>query len=94
MPHTLDKKKVKGKILACLRGITARVDKGIEAKLAGAVGMILCNDKSNGDDTTADIHVLPATHLNYKNGSAVFKYINSTKYVLTSLILFLFICFF
>ncbi|KAL6990591.1 hypothetical protein U1Q18_008708 [Sarracenia purpurea var. burkii] len=76
---TLDPKKVKGKILACLRGENARVDKGMQAALAGAVGMILCNDKLSGNEIIADPHVLPASHINYTAGLAVFQYINSTK---------------
>ncbi|XP_057512877.1 subtilisin-like protease SBT5.4 [Actinidia eriantha] len=75
---TLDPEKVKGKILACLRGENARVDKGMQAALAGAVGMILCNDKLTGNEIIADPHFLPASHITYKDGLAVFEYINST----------------
>ena len=78
-PKTLDHSKVKGKILVCLRGDTARVDKGEQAALAGAVGMILCNDELSGFETIADPHVLPASHINYNDGQAVFSYIKSTK---------------
>ncbi|XP_059667215.1 subtilisin-like protease SBT5.4 [Cornus florida] len=78
-PGTLDTEKVKGKILACLRGDNARVDKGQQASLAGAVGMILCNDEASGNEIIADAHVLPASHVNYTDGVAVFSYINSTK---------------
>ncbi|KAL4627997.1 hypothetical protein ACB092_05G206000, partial [Castanea dentata] len=78
-PGTLDPKKAEGKILACLRGETARVDKGEQAALAGAVGMILCSDKLDGNEIIADPHVLPATQINYKDGVAVFAYINSTN---------------
>ncbi|KAJ4976045.1 hypothetical protein NE237_001151 [Protea cynaroides] len=76
---TLDPKLVKGKIVVCLRGQNARVDKGEEAFLAGAVGMILANDKLSGNDLIADAHVLPASHISYKDGLAVYAYINSTK---------------
>ncbi|KAG5235948.1 conserved oligomeric Golgi complex [Salix suchowensis] len=44
-PGTLDSRKVKGKILVCLRGVIPRVEKGHVALLAGAVGMILANDE-------------------------------------------------
>lgn len=70
---------MKGKILACLRGETARVAKGEESLLAGAVGMILCNDKLSGNEIIADAHVLPASQINYTDGVAVFAYISSTK---------------
>ncbi|KDP29034.1 hypothetical protein JCGZ_16423 [Jatropha curcas] len=79
LPGTLDPAKVKGKILACLRGETARVDKGAQAALAGAVGMILCNDESDGDSINTDAHLLPASHITYKDGLALFSYINSTR---------------
>lgn len=74
---TLDPEKVKGKIVACLRGDDARVDKGRQAFLAGAVGMILCNDKLSGDELIADPHVIPASQINYKDGARVIAYINS-----------------
>ncbi|CAI9787845.1 unnamed protein product [Fraxinus pennsylvanica] len=77
---TLDPKKVKGTILVCLRGENARVDKGEQALLAGAVGMILCNDEASGNELLADPHVLPATQINYTDGVAVFAYVNSTKH--------------
>ncbi|XP_016648984.1 PREDICTED: subtilisin-like protease SBT5.3 [Prunus mume] len=76
---TLDLKKVKGKILACLRGDSARVDKGEQALLAGAVGMILANDELSGNEIISDPHVLPASHINFTDGALVFAYINSTK---------------
>ncbi|XP_038904154.1 subtilisin-like protease SBT5.4 [Benincasa hispida] len=76
---SLDPKKVKGKIVVCLRGINARVDKGFVAAEAGAVGMILANDKENGDELLADAHLLPASHITYSDGQLVYQYINSTK---------------
>ncbi|KAK3004434.1 hypothetical protein RJ639_020045 [Escallonia herrerae] len=74
----LDLKKVKGKILVCLRGDNARVDKGQQAALAGAVGMVLANNEVSGNEIIADPHVLPASHITYTDGVAVFHYINST----------------
>jgi len=76
---TLDPNKVKGKIVVCLRGINARVDKGEQVLLAGAVGMVLANDKAHGNEIIADPHVLPASHINFDDGISVFNYINSTK---------------
>ncbi|XP_073058769.1 subtilisin-like protease SBT5.4 [Primulina eburnea] len=77
-PGTLDSKKVKDKILVCLRGENARVDKGEQALLAGAAGMILCNDKASGNEIISDPHVLPATHINYTDGVTVFSYVNTS----------------
>ncbi|KAK4801182.1 hypothetical protein SAY86_021669 [Trapa natans] len=79
LPETLDSKKATGKIVVCLRGQNARVDKGRNAALAGGVGMILCNDIVFGNEIIADPHVIPATHINYEDGNAVFAYANNTK---------------
>ncbi|KAK6157111.1 hypothetical protein DH2020_011359 [Rehmannia glutinosa] len=76
---TLDPKKVKGKILVCLRGDNARVDKGEQAALAGAVGMVLANNQVSGNEILADPHVLPASQINYTDGLALFSYITSTR---------------
>ncbi|KAM1204855.1 hypothetical protein EV1_005847 [Malus domestica] len=78
-PGTLDKKKAKGKILVCVRGQNPRANKGQQAILAGAVGMILVNDKLSGNEIIADPHLLPASHVNYSDGKSVFAYIKSTK---------------
>ncbi|KAL8144846.1 hypothetical protein AgCh_003167 [Apium graveolens] len=77
--ESLDSEKVKGKILVCLRGDTARVDKGQQALSAGAVAMILANNDLSGNEIIADPHVLPASHITYSDGLAVYQYIKSTK---------------
>ncbi|KAG7534870.1 PA domain [Arabidopsis thaliana x Arabidopsis arenosa] len=76
---SLDPEKVKGKIVVCLRGDNARVDKGQQALAAGAAGMILCNDKASGNEIISDAHVLPASQIDYKDGEALFSYLSSTK---------------
>ncbi|KAF7140178.1 hypothetical protein RHSIM_Rhsim06G0180800 [Rhododendron simsii] len=76
---SLDPKKVNGKILVCLRGVTDRVDKGEQAALAGAVGMVLANDVRYGNEILADAHVLPASQINYTDGVAIFKYVNYSR---------------
>ncbi|KAM1039631.1 hypothetical protein ACFX2C_029011 [Malus domestica] len=78
-PSTLDKKKAEGKILVCVRGENARANKGQQAILAGAVGMILVNDKLSGNEIIADPHLLPASHVNFSDRESVFAYIKSTK---------------
>ncbi|KAL6536015.1 hypothetical protein OROHE_012859 [Orobanche hederae] len=76
---TPDPKKVKGKILVCIRGDNARVDKGEQAVLAGAVGMVLANNKASGNEILADPHLLPASQINYTDGLALLSYLNSTR---------------
>jgi len=81
LPGSLDPRKVKGKIVACLRGLNDRIQKGLTVRLAGGVGMILVNaPNAPPDDRTvvADLHFLPAAHLNATDGAAVFQYIKST----------------
>ncbi|KAL6546903.1 hypothetical protein OROMI_022624 [Orobanche minor] len=78
--NTLDPDLVKGKIIVCLRGDNARVEKGVVAAQAGAAGMILCNDESTGNEIISDPHLLPATHINYKDGLDLLAYVNNTKY--------------
>ncbi|XP_038904203.1 uncharacterized protein LOC120090550 [Benincasa hispida] len=76
---SLDPRKVKGKIIICLRGENARVDKGYVAAQAGAVGMILANTEQNEDELIADAHLLPVSHVSYTDGQSIYQYINSTK---------------
>ncbi|XP_050941570.1 subtilisin-like protease SBT5.4 [Cucumis melo] len=77
--ESLDPEKVKGKIVVCLRGDNARTEKGYVVAKAGGVGMILANAEENGDDISADAHLLPASHITYSDGQLVYQYINSTK---------------
>ena len=50
-----------GKIVACRRGINARVDKGFNVAAGGAAGMILYN--FGRQDVETDNHWLPAIHV-------------------------------
>ncbi|KAK1296856.1 Subtilisin-like protease [Acorus calamus] len=79
LPNSLDSKKVKGKIVVCLRGQNARVQKGSVVLQAGGIGMILANDEASGDEVISDAHVLPATHITYADGLKVYAYLNSTR---------------
>ncbi|XP_062190928.1 subtilisin-like protease SBT5.3 [Phragmites australis] len=77
---TLDPAKVKGKIVVCVRGgDIPRVTKGMAVLSAGGAGMILANDKMDGDDIVADPHVLPATMITYSEAVSLYNYMASTK---------------
>ncbi len=68
---------VTGKIVLCLRGGNARVDKSLAVANAGGAGMILYNP----DDAMAlvtDNHHVPSIHVNLTTGLAVKQYIAST----------------
>jgi hypothetical protein len=60
-----------GKIVACQRGVNARVDKGFNVLQGGAAGMILFNAVLA--DTETDNHWLPTVHL--ADGTAFVAYL-------------------
>lgn len=65
-----------GKIVVCDRGTVGRVQKGINVKARGAVGMILAEVDNapyaaNIGGITSDPHVLPASHIGYSDGVAL-----------------------
>ncbi|KAI3756476.1 hypothetical protein L1987_56297 [Smallanthus sonchifolius] len=78
MQGSLDHVDVKGKMVVCDRGVIGRIEKGQNVKNAGGAAMILANQNSDGDSTNADAHVLPASHVGYKEGVAIKTYISST----------------
>jgi subtilisin family serine protease len=73
---TLDPAKVKGKIVVCDRGVNARVDKSLQVKNAGGVGMILLNLTPSTLDS--DLHSVPTVHLNEKAAPEVKAYVGGT----------------
>ena len=76
---SLDPKKVKGKIVVGLNWGNSGVDKGHVAAQAGAVGMILVNNKESGDELLPYAHLLPKSHISYTDGESLNQYIQSTK---------------
>ncbi|RWW69864.1 hypothetical protein BHE74_00022514, partial [Ensete ventricosum] len=81
LKRSLDPEKVRGKIVVCLRGENARVEKGEVVHQAGGIGMVLANDESTGNEIIADAHVLPATHISYDDGLAILLYLNSSNII-------------
>ncbi|KAH7283837.1 hypothetical protein KP509_34G026100 [Ceratopteris richardii] len=79
LPGLLNPARVKGKIVFCDRGITARAAKGIVVKEAGGAGMILANGDENGEELVADSHLLPALLVGYSEGNAIREYITKTS---------------
>ncbi|KAH9793863.1 subtilisin-like protease SBT5.3 [Citrus sinensis] len=77
---TLDPKKVNGKILVCLDGNSRRVDKGLQAVLAGAAGIVLVNLPEYGNDRMTEPHVLPASDINFNDSISLNSYITSIKH--------------
>ncbi|HSL43327.1 MAG TPA: S8 family serine peptidase [Anaerolineales bacterium] len=75
-PGELDPSVVSGKIVLCLRGVNARVDKSLAVYLAGGAGMILYNP-NDAQALVTDNHWVPSVHINFTDGSAVKAYIAS-----------------
>ncbi|HEX7222564.1 MAG TPA: S8 family serine peptidase, partial [Candidatus Limnocylindrales bacterium] len=72
-PGTLDPAKVAGKIVLCLRGVIARVDKSLAVQQAGGLGMVLYNDPDSS--LNADFHFVPTVHVDKASGLAIKAYI-------------------
>jgi subtilisin family serine protease len=65
-----------GKVVVCMRGGNARIDKGYEVLQGGAAGMILSNQSAAVTDLESDNHFLPAIHVNY-NSNAVTAFVSA-----------------
>lgn len=87
LPGSLDPNLVRGKIVLCYRGVTARVSKGQVVLAAGGAGMVLSNTADYGDSLIADPHVLPATFVGYIGGQFLEAYAAATTNPVASLTL-------
>ncbi|XP_057811852.1 subtilisin-like protease [Salvia miltiorrhiza] len=76
---SLSQSDIRGKIVVCELGGTPRIEKGRAVKSGGGAGMILVNYEENANTTSADVHVLPTTHVGYADGLKIKAYINSTR---------------
>ncbi|XP_047943951.1 subtilisin-like protease 4 [Salvia hispanica] len=76
--ESLSQSDIRGKIVVCELG-GLRIQKGVVVKSGGGVGMILLNYEEYANSTSADVHVLPTTHLSYADGLKIKAYINSTS---------------
>ncbi len=57
-----------GELVVCERGVTARVAKSNNVRLAGGGGMILYNGPADGESVVADAHSIPGTHIGWSAG--------------------------
>ncbi|XP_055804581.1 subtilisin-like protease SBT1.5 [Solanum dulcamara] len=77
MPDSLDKERVRGKIVVCDRGGTPRVSKGEIVKEAGGVGVVVTNVAPMGEGLIADAHLIPGLGVTESAGNLIRDYINS-----------------
>jgi uncharacterized repeat protein (TIGR01451 family) len=78
---------VTGQIVVCRRGNTGRAQKGFNVLQGGAAGMILYNQATSVTDLETDNHFLPASHIQFADGTAVLNFISghaNVKATLTS----------
>ncbi|KAJ0984968.1 hypothetical protein J5N97_003324 [Dioscorea zingiberensis] len=69
---------VKGKIVLCGTGHTDNTEKGEVVKKAGGAGMIVMNQPWQGNTTNADAHVIPTSHVSFKDAWDILTYFEST----------------
>lgn len=79
LPGSLDSSMVRGKVVLCDRGISARVEKGAVVKDAGGIGMILANTAASGEELVADSHLLPAMAVGRKVGDMMRQYVQTER---------------
>ncbi|KAJ0010368.1 hypothetical protein Pint_33069 [Pistacia integerrima] len=78
-PDTLDRTKVQGKILVCLREDTSALQFGMFAVIAGASGVILANSENMGYGISSEPHIIAASMVNSVDADSIFAYMKSTK---------------
>lgn len=76
---------VAGMVVVCKRGVTGRAEKGYNVLQGGAAGMILYNQAANVTDLETDNHYLPATHIQYSQGTQVLDFIAGHSNVMATL---------
>lgn len=74
IPGDLNPVLVADKIVLCLRGAIARVDKSLAVDMAGGAGMILFN-ADDGQSQVTDTHWVPSVHINNTDGLVIKAYI-------------------
>ncbi|WP_109509222.1 S8 family serine peptidase [Nocardioides speluncae] len=72
LANTLDPAKAVGKIVLCERRLGARVDKSLQIKNAGGVGMILWNAAASTIES--ERHSVPTVHVDHVVGAAIREY--------------------
>ena len=75
-----------GKIVICKRGLPAgRAEKGFNVLQGGALGMVLYNNAANVTDLETDNHWLPASHIQFSQGTALLAFLSANTGVSATL---------
>ena len=75
---TLDLKKVKGKIVLCVKDQYSGVEKSLEVSRTGGVGLILANGVT-GDRISPEAYFVPTSMVSEEDGLSILSYIHNTK---------------
>jgi subtilisin family serine protease len=62
---------IAGKVVVCTQGTIGRVQKGVNVKAAGGVGMVLISQPGAKNSVVADTHVLPTVMISEFDGAAL-----------------------
>lgn len=72
VPGSLDAARVRGRIVACVRGATGRVDMSAAVARAGGVGLVLVNATTR-QPLEVDVHSVPTVHVPAAEGRALLR---------------------
>uniref|UniRef100_A0A803LNX7 Uncharacterized protein n=2 Tax=Chenopodium quinoa TaxID=63459 RepID=A0A803LNX7_CHEQI len=75
----LDHDLVKGKIVVCLRGFISSIQKGLNVKDAGGLGVVIANDEVQGESLKSDPHLVPGLSITKSSYDKLVGYLNSTR---------------
>jgi Bacterial Ig domain/PA domain len=84
MAGSLDPAKVTGKIVVCDRGGNVLVNKSLEVRNAGGVGVVIANTPASPAPLAED-HIIPTVHVNDTVGAAIKAYVAGTPNAVASL---------
>ena len=76
--RSLDSKKVKGKIVLCVRDEFSYVQKSLEVARSGGVGMILAVQGKTGQ-IDPEAYFVPTSMVSEEGGLSILSYIHNTK---------------
>ncbi|KNA10397.1 hypothetical protein SOVF_144740 [Spinacia oleracea] len=75
----LNREFVKGKIVICLRGSISSIQKGLNVKEAGGLGIVIANDDVQGESLKSDPHLVPGLSITKSSYVKLVEYLNSTR---------------
>ena len=77
-PGKLDRAKVEGKVVLCIRGVVGRAEKSKAVFEAGGAGMVMYNE-TDVDNLFTDNHWVPSVHIDNTPGLAIKAYIRAAS---------------